>query len=341
MGVIAEIQKTFNQLSKKLSDVFTKISEFGVDMKDPVKQKDGSITLTMITPKKKEFQVTLVPSKSGKHIITLKPKNGEASVFKDVAEDAVEKIITDYVKSQFGEVIQSDDLKVNSSKQIQIAIKKTITASGQVALDLKSITANYEPRDVYTDLMTLVNNDEFLAAIPENTDTCYSIQSDDNDLTIDECAQCDVNPYDCLMKLTVAAYQAMMDMQYISFNAAGPELDKVRELCDSCTWRLQDQLRQLFEIIVETSGSVDHPTKFIQMVPEHVTPTTTSKLDDVYSVFTQLYNDFVIRIELYSGLFGPATQQQMLSWAREWQHMIKYQIDRSAWNTLSLPKLFE
>lgn len=341
MSFIEEVRSTFTQISKTLSDMFGKLSDIGVEFDKPLKQQDGSITMKLKTPKKQEFQLTIMPSKNKKYTLTFSPKNGEATSVSDVAEDKVDDAIIDYVKKTFGETITTDMLDVKSGKQLNITLLKTVTASGEVSVSLQSINANYDPRSVYSDLSTLINSDEFVDAIPEDKPTNYLAVSDDNDLTVDECATCCPNKTDVLTNLINSAYKTLMDLQFLSFNAAGPELSRVRDCCDSGIWQLQDQIRQLFEIYVEDAGIVQHPLIFLRQLPDPDLPVATSKMSSVHAVMSNLYNTYVLPIELYSCIFGPATQQQMLSWARSWQHTIKYYTDREAWNTLAMPVLFE
>lgn len=341
MGFIEEVRSVFTQISKSLSDMFGKLSDIGIEFDKPLKQKDGSITMKLKTPKKKEFQLTIMPSNNKKYTLTFNSKNGEATSVSDVAEDKVDDTIIEYVKKTFGETITTNMLDVKSGKQLNMTLLKTVTASGEVSVSLQSINANYDPRDVYSDLATLINSDEFVDSIPEDKPTSYLAVSDVSDLTIDECATCCPNKTDVLTSLINSAYTAMMDLQFLSFNATGSELRQVRESCDSGIWQLQDQIRELFQMYVENNEMVAHPLTFLKQLPDSNLLVGTSKLADVYAVMSNLYNTYVIPIELYSCIFGPATQQQMLSWARGWQHTIKYCTDREAWNSLAVPALFE
>ena len=149
MSFIEEVRSTFTQISKTLSDMFGKLSDIGVEFDKPLKQQDGSITMKLKTPKKQEFQLTIMPSKNKKYTLTFSPKNGEATSVSDVAEDKVDDAIIDYVKQTFGETITTDMLDVKSGKQLNITLLKTVTASGEVSVSLQSINANYDPRSVY------------------------------------------------------------------------------------------------------------------------------------------------------------------------------------------------
>lgn len=254
-------------------------------------------------------------------------------VFKGVqfSDEALKETIADYLKTDlpgtdgstadwFGsDHIEDENVHLqrnaNSSRKLNVTLQK-IDAGTHSDIQLVSITSNYEPLQVLSDIDAVLDSEEFVDELSSDP-TSYEILSepDSEDLTVEPCENfmsCDLE-CKCAWTIIQSALICKYNADFIYYNIEGPKVS-IRENLQS--WVYDDIIRCLSEYCVST------PNKFVpNMITILSDPavypfvlTETSEKNSYLSMLYQNVQGLIAALELYSCNFPNYIQNNMMNW---------------------------
>jgi hypothetical protein len=350
----SEIQSMLNSLSTTMSKFVDKLIDLGLNVdggreNDPEEGPNEGI-FQIRTANNEVMKVKVVlrgNEKNPKFDLYFKKATGSPIVRKDVAPDQIEQTLTDAIRKLYGEESakswkkekdsQTDpSLKFTTSVKgqkvmadVHVSVRKSIRKDGSSSIKLTGISASTDCdlAAVYSDIDLALTSPDFVSQVPEGQDQWYAISEVDNQIDVQPCDEVSCTDRGAaLLLMRTLGYRALFDLQFASWNAQGGDGDKVRNFLESFTWRLQDQLRCLAQLEVECCGTAEYPGTLVQGFERPGPNDTSWDISAAEALVVDRINQYTCALDLYTCLFDKDMQYQMLSWLREWKHVINYQL---------------
>lgn len=193
-----------------------------------------------------------------------KPKD---KVFDAVKEADVPKRITDICEEWYeggaesAENQEGEDLM--SSRKLRVTLCRVV-GSEQDSIALQAVTASYDPTEALADLNAVMDNPDFIAEVTESP-TSYEISTQGDELNVERCnegcGECSTDEaYKAIMR---KAFEMEANIQYMSWNARGNKLFRLRDIIDCEKWRAQDLVRSLATEMMKDCGYVPNPLSLL------------------------------------------------------------------------------
>lgn len=163
----------------------------------------------------------------------------------------------DQIDNAFG------DNDIPAAKHIDVTLRK-ITATSE--LEMTMIKANYSPSLVLTDMEEILDQPEFIEALPEEL-TSYAIDVDDDGFDIEPCEECiECSPCESLCEVFKAGIRAYRNLYILHWMSHGNDMMKLHNLSEEMYDELQSEIDTIGELLVEKQGTVpqlDFPCDYI------------------------------------------------------------------------------
>ena len=210
---------------------------------------------------------------------------------------------------------------IKSSKTMQVTLQKII-ASEETSINLTGIKANYILGEAYSDLDTLLDNDEFIEAITDDPISFEIVEYDD---------EFDVNPIDVEQKeftaysikqILCATVQFYMDIQLLRWESARNE--HLFNVLGSMLYSAQNWVDKLGLWNIEVSDSVCNVLSGcspdlganVDVSSDHSPCMDYIGMDYIFPVFDKIINT----IEWNYPNLPTDMQQELNWWLRELKH---------------------
>lgn len=225
---------------------------------------------------------------------------------------------------------------VKGCKQIRLTLEKALADKGY-DIRLSKVTASYDPTSVIEDLNSIAKDKEFVDSLEYDQPTMFSVTVNDDDFDIEQMSEYDQDEYfrNCretsYNAILDAAYQFLLDNQYLSFIAGGSRMDTTQNYAMNYDWRIQEIIDITSKMVVEEGFILEHPVKRIKRINDSFIQQELKSAS---------FNDFRIKIlsdaqllvdtlTLYSCNLSPDKQIQLQGWLRTWNHEIDYVLART------------
>lgn len=317
-GKLSDVGKIFKNISNALSKGINKLFDLGVKILDP-ENEDGQISYTISLPGGQSAKVIFTPSSkdSAKWDISVTDdKSKQTKKYTDVKDADVDKIITKAVK----ELYDVDLSEINSSKHISAVFRKVCAAKSDT-VELVSVDANYDATEVWDDINAIVSDDAFVAALPADTESGYSI--------VDEGDTFDVQPTSSIDKAIIAAYQIdeivskalnlYLSLLYIMPSASGSNVTDIQDVCRKLEWPVRDVLSIISEYSQEQIGYVPN---FAALVNTSL----TVNMDNVLAYIREKITELVCVLQLYYCNMTHDFQPSVDGWIRDLSRIAEYDL---------------
>lgn len=342
-GLLGNSSSLLKQISNVVFNAFGHLVDLGLRVDDMAKQDDGSFILQVKTNKNHILKMKIIPVGDKKFDVAFKRKDGKTIVRKKVPDEDVDDAVLDAIREIYGpeEMPEGDFITTNDEdveSTVKISVKKSISASDEIGIDVLSITQVSDPIKAYQDLGIIFSNGEFVDSIPKE-ETCYGIQ--DNGECLDVCpVEMTKDTYGCIRHLIQLAYTVRFQMQYISWTSGKMCDSNIRSAVDGLRWMIDDQIQQLGELSVELHGCVDNP-KLILCFGADETSTDGGCCIDINSL-THCIDSYICALELYSCMFSQDVIEQFMQWIRHWKKELNYHMkDNLSSMTCNTPLLLD
>ena len=216
----------------------------------------------------------------------------------------------DQIDNAFG------DNDIDNAKHIDVTLRK-ITATSE--LEMTMIKANYSPSLVLTDMEEILDQPEFMEALPEEL-TSYSIDVDNDGFDIEPCEECiECNPCESLCEVFKAGIRAYRNLYILHWMSHGNDMMKLHNLSEEMYNELQGEIDTIGELLVEKQGTVpqlDFPCDYIPVQQYDF----QTGLDQIKSLI-QMYIDCID----YAYCNQDSDVQSTLDeWLRYWNKQLNY-----------------
>lgn len=207
-----------------------------------------------------------------------------------------------------------------TSKHIDVTLQKI---TGTTKVKMTAIKANYGFGEVLDDIDEIINQEEFIEALPE-VPTSYAVDVDDDGFDIEPCEECiECDPCESLAEVFKAGIRAYRNLYIIHWMSRGNDMMKLHLLSEDMYAELIQEIDTLGELLVEKCGSVpqlDFPCDYIA-VQDYDFQTGL----DIIKSFINTYIDCID----YAYCNQDSDVQSTLDeWLRYWKKQMKYFVER-------------
>ena len=271
-GIVKDI---LNKLGKFISDIFDYAMEkYPDNIKNIKVDANGIITLEVSYGGGSVVAVTMKPTKNNEKLyeVTMKPISGPAKEsrareyhnkveYKD--NESLIRMLTAYGET-FNPAESLEDIPENVFDSTIVKLNK-ITSSKDISIGIKQIImgTNLLPVPTMSNINTVLDNDEFIASLPEGDSFIEISDAGDNlettvleNYTCDDCTTRANSILYCISK----CYATQLYLFAIQTNVVGEGIDKIYQLLDGCPYSINDAIRTLFDIYRH-----QNPPAFISM----------------------------------------------------------------------------
>ena len=207
-----------------------------------------------------------------------------------------------------------------TSKHIDVTLQKI---TGTTACKMTAIKANYDYADVLSDIDEIINQDEFIQALPE-VPTSYAIDVDDDGFDIEPCEECiECDPCESLAEIFKAGIRAYRNLYIIHWMSYGNDMMKLHLLAEDMYEELIKEIDTLGELLVEKCDTVpqlDFPCDYVAVQNYDF----QSGLDVIQS----LINMYIDCIDYAYCNQDSDIQSTLDEWLRYWKKQMKYFVER-------------
>lgn len=216
----------------------------------------------------------------------------------------------DQIENAFG------DNDMAAAKHIDVTLRK-ITATSE--LEMTAIKANYSPSLVLTDMEEILDQPEFIEALPEEL-TSYAIDVDDDGFDIEPCEECmECNPCESLCEVFKAGIRAYRNLYILHWMSHGNDMMKLHNLSEEMYEELQGEIDTIGELLVEKQGTVpqlDFPCDYIP-VQQYDFQTGLDQIKSLISMYIDCID--------YAYCNQDSDVQSTLDeWLRYWNKQLNY-----------------
>jgi hypothetical protein len=182
-----------------------------------------------------------------------------------------------------------------------------------------AIKASYDYSDVLADIDEIINQDEFIQALPEEP-TSYSIDVDDDGFDIVPCEECiECNPCESLCEVFKAGIRAYRNLYILHWMSHGNDMMKLHNLSEEMYAELNSEIDTLGELLVEKQGTVpqlDFPCDYIP-VQQYDFQTGLNQIKSLISMYIDCID--------YAYCNQDSDVQSTLDeWLRYWNKQLNY-----------------
>ena len=251
----------------------------------------------------------------------VEPENSDDGVPDTSTENAADNIP---MEDQSNQTTNNSDggigVVTDSSKHIDVILQKII---GTTDVKMTAIKANYGYSDVLDDIDEIINQDEFIQALPEEP-TTYAISVDDDGFDIEPCEESLVfNPCESLCEVFKSGIRAYRNLYIIHWMSYGNDMMKLHLLAEDMYEELIKEIDIIGELLVEKQGTVpqlDFPCDYLPIQDYDF----QTGLDQIQS----LINIYIDCID-YAYCNQDSDVQSILDeWLRYWKKQTRYFIER-------------
>ena len=150
----------------------------------------------------------------------------------------------------------AEDTSMFDSKQITVKLRKI---QGSTDFELLGLKSNYSPKETLDDLDDVISQDDFLLALPEETQT-YSIDVDDDGYDISVCEDCEIGPCESQGEILKTAITFYRNLYILHWMAKGNDMMKLHLMTEEMYGELIQEIDTLGELMVEQCGTVISPS---------------------------------------------------------------------------------
>lgn len=202
---------------------------------------------------------------------------------------------------------------------MKLTLKK-VTASDEFDIHLVSIDSPYDVDTTNECITQLVDDPDFVDALPENEPATYSIFPEEDEFHVDECEECCVDMSKCISDILAPAYKLYFDCMYLSWNATGLIYQAITNLANTYHWMSGELINKLSEYHYTKCGYAPHPTMFA--VDDYCTD--CNPIQCLQSDITDLIN----AIDLLYCNFDGSTQSCLIDMKNNFEHELNYTLAR-------------
>ena len=209
-------------------------------------------------------------------------------------------------------------------KRITAKFKK-ITAGTETSVELVSIYSTEDPITTLAVINDVASDDSFVDQLTEE-ETVFSIVDEGNEYDIspdEDCSMPDTTYTDLLKE----AYNLLLTIQTVFWNAKGKEFHNVRTECQNMMWSIRDQVDNIAELCIEHSKSVPDPRLLVECGCGLDT-TDGFNEDDAFRILKEGCERFVSVLELYYCNLTADEQHLAEYWMRSWNRQNNFQLNQ-------------
>ena len=354
-GLIASL---LSGMSKAFQNSVADIIDRGLKMEDLKTTEDGGIIFKAVSGGGTVIKVKAVPTsgREGYFDVYIKSKDGKKDKYLGVKEDNIDDKVTEFLDKHYGETLEHgyaeakedgeangriQDVDLNefndetaASQKIQVKLKK-VTSSEEVSVKLLSINANYDPAYALADLTNLVNNDSFVAAIPES-ETCYEIVSDETGYDVNPCE--DFQAQDGFEQILKAGYALYLKLVMTHWNIKGLNFREIHNMVGDFAYNLTYELDSIAEIAMQTRDICPNVLELVKQ--ESFDNRIYSNEAECIENIRQMILSYVSALELYYPCFSHDIQSTLDNYIARWKSESEYKLRAMNFgNCTSAPRL--
>lgn len=215
---------------------------------------------------------------------------------------------------------ESQGYTVGASKHIDVTLQKI---TGTSDIKMTAIKANYAYSDVLDDIDEIINQEEFIQALPEEP-TTYAISVDDAGFDIEPCEENLVfNPCESLCEVFKAGIRAYRNLYIIHWMSFGNDMMKLHLLAEDMYEELIKEIDTIGELLVEKQGTVpqlDFPCDYV--------PVQNYDFQSSLPMIKSLIDMYIDCIDYAYCNQDPDVQSTLDEWLRYWKKQTRYFIER-------------
>lgn len=335
-GMLADIKSLLKSISETFFKFVDKLSDYGIEITKEMKLDDDGGVRLLCKYKSNDFGMEIHPivddkkQQTGKVNLTINFKNKDIkleSVNDYDIEKQVTKALEDILKIDFSKSSENKSQATNSAKTLKVTLQK-VTSATEDCIELTAITANYDASAALSTLDSVLDNDEFLSALPEDA-TCYEIVDNGDEYAVSTTEEFGV--YDTCTSIVGMAMKIWCNLSVIHWDAKGDDFIDLHRLTDNFRYRLMEEIDFFGELSVELSGKSANPGLYTSY---DGTPPIT---DDMCEGFTaefgfelvsRLIEDYIRVLDTFYVNFSHDVQSRIDEEIRMWKKDLNYFINR-------------
>lgn len=167
------------------------------------------------------------------------------------------KTFTSKIKNKVNKIIKQIDAErvqsAQASKHISLTLEK-ITSSDSIDIELQNVSANYSILELKDDIDNIVNNDNFINELPENTPTNYIVDvlDDEYDINVadDKVDSC-CNDAAICNQLFIQAVNTCCKIKQFKWSARGEHMEMIHNISESVGYSLDFMIDTLATHILQ------------------------------------------------------------------------------------------
>ena len=183
-------------------------------------------------------------------------------VTKAIKEDKIENLnqeeVLDILHKFEDRVMTQFPIRNQANSSINIKLKK-IVGSDETTIDLIGLSTNQPSTVALTNLNSVLDDDEFVACLPENEECNYSICDNGNDLIVDEYTD-ELTPATDIDILNILLSNLVVEQRNIEFilNNLQNKYDVLQtsSSLDGICWQIDDDIKDISDYIKVCGGTV-------------------------------------------------------------------------------------
>lgn len=215
---------------------------------------------------------------------------------------------------------------IKSNSAIKLTLKK-VTSSTDTSVELVNVASSYSVDETLDAINSLVSDDEFVAALPDNEASTYDLAVCDDGYEVDTCECCEANIGCAISNIIQTLLKLKSTSDFIGWNAVGPEADKLSSKCESLDWTIGYQIKDLAIMSARLTGYAPNPISLYQSIDGCWEERHFNK-DEGFKVLIETITEVVNTMDLYWCNFSHEDQQTINSWISEWKRESDYLLAR-------------
>ena len=215
---------------------------------------------------------------------------------------------------------ENGDDGIVESKHIDVTLQRI---TGTSEFKMTAIKANYDYSEVLDDIDEIINQSEFIQALPE-VPTSYAIDVDDDGFDIEPCEECiECDPCASLCEVFKAGIRAYRNLYIIHWMSYGNDMMKLHLLAEDMYEELIKEIDTIGELLVEKQGTVpqlDFPCDYVavqnydfQTGLDYIQPLINMYIDCIDFAYCNQDSD---------------VQSTLDEWLRYWKKQLNYFVGR-------------
>lgn len=321
-GVMQDVSNMFKKFTDLLFNGLDKLISSGLKITEDKEEsgEDGSKLYHIVTGKNHKMDLRVTPLDSALNRVDLEfiERSGKKYHKKNVkVKDDLADAISLAAQDLFGETLESS---VASSVQLCATFQR-VSAAEDCSINLVAVNAACSPITALSILDEIAQDDEFISQISEEP-MSFAICDEGNEYDVSLInTVCTDATYETVLSV---ALNALADMQTVHWNIKGEGFTDLHEFTQTCIYTMYTEIDALAELCVETCGCVKSP-KALMNCSECASAQSIPFATGV-ATLTDVINNYIATLELYSCNMSPDVQSLVNSWIREWHHLVDYKL---------------